>query len=84
MKTYNKTKRQIREYEKLVGFRSIRDKYYDCSERLNDKNINSINSEFMGYCNRVKVDSKIRYNHRNKYEFKWIQEVNELKKKLNK
>ena len=95
MQRLNKTKRQEREYNKLVGFRNIKSKYQVCSGRLYDKNeecgnkismkyVKGINSEFMSYCHKTKINSGIRCTHKNKYEFKWIQEVNELKKKLNK
>jgi len=84
MKALNKTNRQMREFKKLVGFQNIRDKYYECSQKLNQKNIKGVNTEFLGYCHNIKILSQIRCTHQNKYEFKWIQEVNELKKKLNK
>ena len=84
MKTLNKTHRQKREYKKLVGFQNIRDKYYECSQKVNKKNMKDVNTEFLGYCHNIKILSQIRCTHKNKYEFKWIQEVNELKKKLNK
>ena len=84
MKTLNKTKRQRREYKKLVGFQDICDKYHECANKINSKNVKSVDTEFLGYCHKIKISSGIRCTHKNKYEFKWIQEVNELKKKLNK
>ena len=84
MKTLNKTKRQRREYGKFVGFENIRNKYYECANKITSKNMKGVNTEFLSYCHKVKNDSGIRFTHKNKYEFKWIQEVNELKKKLNK
>tara|TARA_B100001057_G_scaffold169067_2_gene169880 strand:- start:385 stop:639 length:255 start_codon:yes stop_codon:yes gene_type:complete len=84
MQRLNKTKRQRREYKKLVGFKNIRDKYEECANKINSKNMIGVNTEFINYCHKTKIDSGIRCTHKNKYEFKWIQEVNELKKKLNK
>jgi hypothetical protein len=90
MKRYalSKTMRQKREYNKLVGFNMIRDKYNDCYERLYDGDrkvsIASLNSDFVNSNKRTKKECGIRMGRMNKYENKWIQEVNEIKKKLNK
>lgn len=84
MKVMSKTVRQVREYNKRLGFDSIRDKYESCKSRMDVSNVNSVDSEFKNYNLRVKVERGIRSTHLNKYERKWIQEVNEIKKKLNK
>jgi hypothetical protein len=80
----SKTIRQKREYNKLVGYKKIRSKYEDCKYRINKINLKGVNTEFLNYSKRVKKEYGIRVKNINKYERKWIQEVNELKKKLNK
>ena len=82
MKVLSKTMRQNREYNKRLGFESIRSKYESCKSRMTVSNVDSVNNEFMNYNLRVKVDSGIRTTHLNRYERKWIQEVNEIKKKI--
>lgn len=82
--TLSKTMRQKREYNKLVGFRLIKSKYDDCSSKVNNTNFKMINIDFLNSNKRTKKECGIRMGRMNKYENKWIQEVNEIKKKLNK
>ncbi len=82
MKVLSKSMRQNREYNKRLGFESIRSKYENCKSRLDVNNFDSINSEFINYNLKVKVERGIRCTHFNRYERKWEQEVNEIKKKI--
>ena len=85
MKRLTKTQRQKREYNKLVGFGLIRDKYTQTKRIMtkdkNKHNSESLNQEFIKYCNRVRVKCKMVPSSKSYYERLWTQEYNKLKKK---
>jgi hypothetical protein len=83
MRTLNKTERQRIEYNKLEGFRLIREKYTLCSKKINKNNHKFINTEFNNFCNKVRSKNKMPSISKNYYERMWIQEYNKLKKKIN-
>lgn len=85
MKRLTKTQRQKMEYNKLVGFELIRDKYTQTKRIMtkdkNKHNSESLNKVFIKYCNRVRVKRKMVPSSKSYYERLWIQEYNKLKKK---
>ena len=85
-KSYFKTQRQRKEYNKLLGFLTIKNEYELCSTRLNkeDVKIDEVNKIFLKSVNRCKVKYGININNNNIYERKWIQEYNKLKKNIKK
>lgn len=84
MKTLSKTQRQMREYKRSVGFNMIKNKYENCHERLYDEDrkisVVSLNSEFLNYSKSMKNKYGMVLKHKNKYENKWNNEVNKIKK----
>ena len=80
MKILSKTMRQVREHTTLQGFNLIRHKYDECMCKLNKSNYTSVNREFLSHNVRVKTECGMRVNNLNKYERKWVQEVNKIKK----
>jgi len=84
MRHLNKTQRQIKEYNRLIGFMQIKDKFNSCYGRVMDKNKRVsnevINSEFCNFCVRTRIKYRMG-NNNNYYERMWKQEYNKLKKK---
>jgi hypothetical protein len=78
----NKTYKQRKEYSKLLGFNRIKNKYNECNNKLDKTNLKGVNTEFINYNKKVKKDYGIKLTNINYYERKWIQEVNEIKKKI--
>ena len=55
MKQLTKTQRQLLEYNRLVGFNLIKEKYHKLITLLETKKFESINSEFTNYANKIKT-----------------------------
>lgn len=83
-KSYFKTQRQNKEYNKLLGFLTIKDEYEQCLTKLNKKGvkIDEVNTHFLKSVNRCKTKYRISMNNNNIYERKWKQEYNKLKKNI--
>ena len=98
MKQLSKTKRQRREYNKYLGFLSIKKNYENLLEKsMNDVNrlenmnkdilvnrLESFHREFLTNNRNVKKRCGIHLTNENIYERRWIDDYNKLKIKLKK
>lgn len=81
MKQLTKTQRQLLEYNRLVGFNLIKEKYHKLITLLETKKFESINSEFTNYANKIKTQFGIKHSHLNYYQRVWNQTYNSYSKK---
>ena len=86
MKQLSKIERQRREYNKYMGFLTIKKNYENLLEK-NIKNVmmlESVHKEFLANNRNVKGKCGIRLVYENKYERQWVNDYNKLKIKLKK